>query len=90
MKEMLLHKIYQRPLTERIIFLYVIDCDKTLRKCVSNRFSACHLMTISNISLEAWDYVVNRKSTLDWIIKRFQFSIYKQSQMTIHPYDWAD
>jgi hypothetical protein len=33
MKEMLLHKIYQRPLTERIIFLFAIDCDKTIRRC---------------------------------------------------------
>ncbi len=29
MKENLLHKIYQRPLMVRIIFLFAIDCDKT-------------------------------------------------------------
>jgi predicted helicase len=47
-------------------------------------------ITISNIPLEAYDYVVNGKSAIEWIMERYQITTHKESQITNDPNDWAD
>ena len=47
-------------------------------------------ITISNIPLDAYEYVVNGKSAIEWIMERYQITTHKESQITNDPNDWAD
>jgi predicted helicase len=47
-------------------------------------------ITISNIPKEAYEYVVNGKSAIEWIMERYQITTHKESQITNDPNDWAD
>ncbi len=47
-------------------------------------------ITLSGIPLETYDYVVNGKPALEWIIERYQFTRDKDSQITNDPNDWSD
>jgi predicted helicase len=46
-------------------------------------------ITISNIPLEAYEYVVNGRSAIEWIMERYQIRTDKDSQITNDPNDWA-
>ncbi|MBP6820812.1 MAG: DEAD/DEAH box helicase [Acidobacteria bacterium] len=47
-------------------------------------------ITLSGIPVEAYDYVVNGKPALEWIMERYQFMRDKDSQITNDPNDWSD
>jgi predicted helicase len=47
-------------------------------------------ITISNIPEEAYDYVVNGKSAIEWIMERYAITTHKDSGITNDPNDWAD
>lgn len=44
---------------------------------------------ISNIPAKAYEYVVNGKSAIDWIMERYAVSINKDSGIKNDPNDWA-
>lgn len=44
---------------------------------------------ISNIPLAAYDYVVNGRSAIEWIMERYQIKTDKASGITNDPNDWA-
>ncbi len=44
---------------------------------------------IDGIPLEAYDYVVNGKSAIEWIMERYAVTINKDSQIKNDPNDWA-
>lgn len=46
-------------------------------------------ITIENIPLEAYDYVVNGKSAIEWIMERYAVTINKDSLIKNDPNDWA-
>ena len=46
-------------------------------------------ITITNIPLEAYDYVVNGKSAIDWIIERYQVTTDKNSGIVNDPNAWS-
>lgn len=46
-------------------------------------------LTITNIPERAYDYMVNGKSAIEWIIERYQVTTYKDSGITNDPNDWA-
>ena len=46
-------------------------------------------ITISNIPPEAYNYIVNGKSAIDWIIDRQQIRTHKDSQIPNNPNHWA-
>ena len=46
-------------------------------------------ITISGIPLEAYDYVVNGKSAIEWIMERYAISTHKDSGICNDPNDWA-
>ena len=46
-------------------------------------------ITLTGIPLAAYDYVVNGKPAIEWIIDRYQFSKDKDSQIINDPNDWA-
>lgn len=47
-------------------------------------------ITISNIPAEAYKYIVNGKSAIDWIMERYAVTTHKDSGITNDPNDWAD
>jgi predicted helicase len=47
-------------------------------------------ITIENIPAKAYEYVVNGKSAIEWIIERYQITKHKESNITNNPNDWAD
>ena len=47
-------------------------------------------ITISNIPEEAFEYVVNGKSAIEWIMERYAVTTHKDSGITNNPNDWAD
>jgi predicted helicase len=46
-------------------------------------------ITISNIPARAYEYVVNGKSAIEWIIERYQVKVDKKSGIKSNPNDWA-
>lgn len=47
------------------------------------------VITISNIPAKAYDYVVNGKSAIEWIMERYQVKKDKKSGIINDPNDWA-
>lgn len=45
---------------------------------------------IQDIPLEAYEYVVNGKSAIEWVMERYQITTHKESQITNDPNDWSD
>lgn len=46
-------------------------------------------ITLSHIPLEAYEYVVNGRSAVEWIMERYQIKTDKASGITNDPNDWA-
>jgi predicted helicase len=46
-------------------------------------------LTLTGIPLEAYDYIVNGKPALEWIMERYQISIDKASGIKNDPNDWC-
>lgn len=46
-------------------------------------------IVISNIPEKAYEYVVNGKSAIEWIMERYQITTHKDSGITNNPNDWA-
>lgn len=47
-------------------------------------------LTITNIPLEAYDYIVNGKSAIEWIMERYQVSTDAKSGILNDPNKWAE
>ena len=48
-----------------------------------------HNITITKIPLEAYEYVVNGKSAIEWVMDRQRIATHKDSQITNNPNNWA-
>lgn len=46
-------------------------------------------ITVMNIPLEAYDYIVNGKSAIEWIMERYTVTVNKDSGIRNDPNDWA-
>lgn len=44
---------------------------------------------VSNIPSQAYEYIVNGKSAIEWIMERYQVTIHKESGIKNDPNDWA-
>ena len=47
-------------------------------------------ITISNIPEKAYEYIVNGKSAIEWVMERYQIKTEKDSGIVNNPNDWAD
>jgi len=47
-------------------------------------------ITLGNIPLESYDYVVNGRSALEWIMERYQVTTHKESGIVNDPNLWCD
>jgi predicted helicase len=48
-----------------------------------------HYHTIKNIPEKAYEYVINGKSAIEWIMERYAITTDKKSGITNNPNDWA-
>jgi predicted helicase len=46
-------------------------------------------LSISNIPLKAYEYIVNGKSAIEWVMERYAVTTHKESGITNNPNDWA-
>jgi len=46
-------------------------------------------ITVANIPEKAYEYIVNGKSAIEWIMERYQITTHKDSGVTNNPNDWA-
>jgi predicted helicase len=46
-------------------------------------------ITISNIPAAAYDYTVNGKSAIEWVMERYRVTTHKDSGITNNPNDWS-
>jgi predicted helicase len=44
---------------------------------------------IEHIPLKAYEYVVNGKSAIEWIMERYAITTHKESGITNNPNDWS-
>ena len=47
-------------------------------------------VTLSGIPLEAYNYIVNGKPAIEWIMERYQVTTDKKSGITNNPNDWSE
>ena len=47
-------------------------------------------ITVEGIPLEAYDYVVNGKSAIEWVMERYQETQHKDSKIVNDPNTWSD
>jgi predicted helicase len=45
---------------------------------------------LEGIPPETFEYIVNGKSALDWIMERYKISTHKDSKITNDPNDWCN
>jgi len=72
--------------------LYVVDkmrFGKNGKEVDKTKIQYNSHITITGIPLAAYDYVVNGKPAIEWIIDRYQFTKDKDSQIVNDPNDWA-
>ncbi len=46
-------------------------------------------ITLTNIPAKAYEYIINGKSAIEWIMERYQITIHKESGIRNDPNDWA-
>ena len=46
-------------------------------------------ITIENIPETAYEYIVNGKSAIEWVMERYQITTHKESGIVNNPNDWA-
>lgn len=90
-----LHLNYEkRPKPEQVIVErnaddYIVEKMKFKSKHDKGVIIYNNHITIKNIPLEAYDYVVNGRSAIEWIMERYQVKIDKASEIKNDPNDWA-
>jgi predicted helicase len=47
-------------------------------------------ITVSNIPAKAYEYVINGKSAIEWIMERYQITTHKDSGIKNDPNDWSN
>jgi predicted helicase len=68
---------------------YTVDKLRFPKKDQKDTIYYNNKITISNIPAQAYDYVVNGKSAIEWIMERYQVTTHKESGITNNPNDWA-
>jgi predicted helicase len=47
-------------------------------------------IVIQDIPLETYEYIVNGKSAIEWVMERYQITTHKESQIINDPNDWSE
>ncbi|HRO46086.1 type ISP restriction/modification enzyme [Agriterribacter sp.] len=68
---------------------YMVEKMRFPKKGQKNTIIYNSRITVSNIPAKAYEYVVNGKSAIEWIMERYQITTHKESGITNNPNDWA-
>ena len=68
---------------------YIVDKMRHPKKDQKDTIHFNSKITVSNIPLKAYEYLVNGKSAIEWIMERYQVSTHKESNIINDPNDWA-
>lgn len=68
---------------------YRVDKMRFVRKEDKTTIIYNNQITIEGIPLKAYEYIVNGKSAIEWIMERYQITTNKESQITNDPNDWG-
>ena len=68
---------------------YTVDKMRLLKKEQKDTILYNSKITVSNIPAKAYEYVVNGKSAIDWIMERYAVTTHKESGIVNDPNDWA-
>ena len=79
---------YQHFAVEKMKFAKVRDENGKLVADKTRIIYNGHI-TIENIPLKAYEYIVNGKSAIEWIMERYAVTIDKASQIKNDPNDWS-
>lgn len=79
---------YHHFAVEKMAFAKIRDENKKL-VADKTRIAYNGHITIENIPLKAYEYVVNGKSAIEWIMERYAITIDKASLIKNDPNDWA-
>ncbi len=79
---------YQHFAVEKMKFAKVRDENGKLVPDKSKIIYNGHI-TIENIPLKAYEYIVNGKSAIEWVMERYAVTIDKASQIKNDPNDWS-
>ncbi len=79
---------YQHFAVEKMKFAKVRDENGKLISDKTRIIYNGHI-TIENIPLKAYEYIVNGKSAIEWIMERYTVTIDKASQIKNDPNDWS-
>ncbi len=68
---------------------YTVDKIRFPKKGLKDTIIYNSRITISNIPEKAYEYVVNGKSAIEWVMERYQVKPDKESSIINNPNDWA-
>jgi predicted helicase len=68
---------------------YIVEKLKFIKKGQRDTILYNHQIKIENIPEKAYEYVINGKSAIEWIIDRYQVTTHKDSGIVNDPNDWA-
>ncbi|MCL2063099.1 MAG: DEAD/DEAH box helicase family protein [Candidatus Cloacimonetes bacterium] len=74
---------------EKKFIEYKVEKMKFLNKEDKTRIIYNNQISLENIPLKAYEYIVNGKSAIEWIMERYQITTHKESGITNDPNDWA-
>ena len=63
---------------------------KTGKTIDKTRINYNEYISVENIPLEAYNYVVNGKSAIEWVVERYQITQNKDSKIINDPNTWSD
>lgn len=69
---------------------FIVEKMRFLKKGQNDTIIYNSNITISNIPEKAYEYIINGKSAIDWIIERYQVTTHKDSGIINNPNDWAN
>lgn len=68
---------------------FIVDKMRFIKKEDKSTIVYNQFITIENIPAKTYEYVVNGKSAIEWIMERYQITINKDSKIKNDPNDWA-
>lgn len=69
---------------------FKVEKMRFVKKGVKDTIIYNNHITVSNIPDKAYEYIVNGKSAIEWIMERYQITTHKDSGITNNPNDWAN
>ena len=81
--------LLQNPKTAELFDFYKVHKMKFPKKDQKDKIIYNSKITIEKIPAKAYEYIVNGKSAIEWILDRYQVKIHKDSGIKNDPNNWA-